>query len=999
MKTREISVVIPIYNEAKNLPELITRLEQALDKTGKKYELLFIDDHSTDDTDKVFQARKDDQNLVLLKKKGQKGKAYSLTEGFAAATGDAVVMIDADLQYPPEAIPGMVEALENADIVVANRKNYQDSLLRKALSRTFRFGFGRLLFGLNHDIQSGLKVFSRDVIQTINFAPASAWTFDLEMLHIARHAGYSIKNFDIDFERRKNGHSNVNVLKTAFEIGFNSLKLRTKRLSPITVKPQNAGNMLGAGVRYKKRVYVTHTTLSHHVSALRTFTFLQKGIITLFLITIIVGLALKPLFTLQALVALLSLIYFIDVFFNLFLILKSLSFPQEIVSTDKELAQINDKDLPVYTILCPLYREAHVIPQFMNAIRKLSYPREKLDVILLLEEDDEESIASVKKMRLPAFVRTVIVPHSIPKTKPKACNYGLAFARGEYLVIFDAEDIPEPMQLKKAVLGFQKVPANTICLQAKLNYYNPHQNLLTRFFTAEYSLWFDVTLTGLQSINTTIPLGGTSNHFKIESLRKVEGWDPFNVTEDADLGMRLFKRGYKTAIIDSITLEEANSKYGNWLRQRSRWIKGYMQTYLVHVRETLSFTKEQGIHSLIFQLIIGGKIAFVLINPLLWLATIAYFTLYAFVGPQIEALYPSGVFYMAVVSLVFGNFLFLYYYMIGVAKKEQWTLMKFVLLIPIYWLMISVAAFIALYQLIFKPHYWEKTVHGFHLAPSKKVPAVFATAIATEEVIYLAPFRWRALPEKIATRIVFVQSKIIESGLKLSLLITTAITTLLDKKNLYLSGVLLISATMTSNILNLIFNIYLGRALSLEEFGEISLFTSLLYLVSIPLGSFSSTISHNIAYLYGKQSKEHAQGYLKYIFRKSLVFGIILSTLWFLLTPFLSKFFQTESLVPIILFSPIWFINVASSNFSGFFAGTLSFGKKGLILLTESVARLILAILLVSAGFSNIVFLAIVSSLSISVIVGWLLAKGDQAKEVSVADRKFNFTFLSNFQS
>jgi len=162
-------------------------------------------------------------------------------------------------------------------------------------------------------------------------------------------------------------------------------------------------------------------------------------------------------------------------------------------------------------------------------------------------------------------------------------------------------------------------------LQAKLNYFNPRQNLLTKLFTAEYSLWFDMILPGLQSIETFIPLGGTSNHFRRKDLLELKGWDPFNVTEDCDLGIRIFKEKKKTAIIDSVTLEEANSDLGNWLRQRSRWIKGYIQTYLVAMRHPVSFFREHGIHALIFQLLVGGKTAFVFINPLLWLATISYF--------------------------------------------------------------------------------------------------------------------------------------------------------------------------------------------------------------------------------------------------------------------------------------------------------------------------------------------------------------------------------------
>jgi cellulose synthase/poly-beta-1,6-N-acetylglucosamine synthase-like glycosyltransferase len=443
-------------------------------------------------------------------------------------------------------------------------------------------------------------------------------------------------------------------------------------------------------------------------------------LIHVFILALLTGLILFTLPTLKIFTAVLSAIYFIDLLFMLYIILKSLYFPQEISVEHNEISRLLDADLPIYTILCPLYKEAHVIPQFVSAISKLEWPKNKLDVMLLLEEDDEESIEAVKKMNLPSFVRSVVVPHSQPKTKPKACNYGLSEARGEYLVIFDAEDMPDPLQLKKAYLAFQKVHKNVLCLQAKLNYYNPHQNLLTRFFTAEYSLWFDVTLTGLQSINTSIPLGGTSNHFRTADLRMLQGWDPFNVTEDADLGMRLFKEGYKTAIIDSVTLEEANSKWGNWLRQRSRWIKGYMQTYLVHNRDIRQFTRKQTLHSLIFHLVVGGKIAFIIINPFLWLATISYFVAYSYVGPAIESLYPSYVFYMAVTSLIFGNFLFMYYYMIGCMKREQYSILKYTFLIPFYWIMISIAGFIALYQLFFKPHYWEKTVHGLHLLNKKE---------------------------------------------------------------------------------------------------------------------------------------------------------------------------------------------------------------------------------------------------------------------------------------
>ncbi|HCM84331.1 MAG TPA: glycosyltransferase, partial [Rhodospirillaceae bacterium] len=158
------------------------------------------------------------------------------------------------------------------------------------------------------------------------------------------------------------------------------------------------------------------------------------------------------------------------------------------------------------------------------------------------------------------------VPESHPQTKPKACNYALPFARGEYLVIYDAEDKPEPDQLKKTLLSFQRAPENTICIQARLNYFNARENWLTRMFTLDYSLWFDLMLPGLERLGVPIPLGGTSNHFKIKVLRELHAWDPYNVTEDADLGVRITQKGYRVGIVDSTTFEEANCAIPNWIR-------------------------------------------------------------------------------------------------------------------------------------------------------------------------------------------------------------------------------------------------------------------------------------------------------------------------------------------------------------------------------------------------------------------------------------------------
>jgi glycosyltransferase XagB len=333
-------------------------------------------------------------------------------------------------------------------------------------------------------------------------------------------------------------------------------------------------------------------------------------------------------------------------------------------------------------------------------------------------------VQQAQNMNLPAYFDIVVVPHSLPKTKPKACNYGLFHAKGEYVVIYDAEDIPDRLQLKKAVLAFEKAGEKVICIQAKLNFYNSTQNILTRLFTLEYSLWFDLVLTGLQSIHAPIPLGGTSNHFRTKDLVTLRKWDPFNVTEDADLGMRIVKRGYHTALIDSYTMEEANSQIINWFKQRSRWIKGYIQTYFVHMRRPEEFLKSgKPSHLITFQLVIGGKVLSMLVNPILWLMTLLYLFFTAYTSEFINSLYIMPIFYIGMLCLFAGNFLYMYYYMMGAAKRNEWALIPFALLTPFYWLAMSGAAFFALWEFAVRPHYWHKTKHGLHL-PTQPVEVV-----------------------------------------------------------------------------------------------------------------------------------------------------------------------------------------------------------------------------------------------------------------------------------
>ncbi len=966
----QLTVIIPAYNEHEALPILLDRLDLTLSKAKIAYKAIVVDDHSTDGTVAAISKLTKKYPLQIVMKKGVRGKAQSIFEGVALATTEFVVMLDADLQYPPEAIPEMMAYAKdgNHGVVVARRKVYDESMIRKVGSRSLAFVCGKLLHGFSCDIQSGLKLFKKEILSYVDTQDVTPWSLDLPLLHTAKELGFTIGEIEIDFVKRTYGSSKLSLFGPTVQIINTAIKLKFRRIEAEQTEPTRKGSMTGAGVRYKGKHFITHSTLHHSKSAMTVITPSQRSFLLVLLGICLIGLGLNALFTIQVFVAILSFIYFVDVIFNFFLILKSLHSPPEISPTNGDIALLKDKDLPVYTILCPLYKEAHVIPQFVEAISALDWPKNKLEVMLLLEEDDVESVEAVKHMNLPGYIRAVVVPDSQPKTKPKACNYGLNLAKGEYVVIYDAEDKPDVNQLKKAYIAFQIVGPEVKCLQAKLNYYNPNQNWLTRLFTAEYSLWFDVILTGLQSIGTTIPLGGTSNHFRTSDLLDFEGWDPFNVTEDCDLGVRLFKKGAKTAIIDSTTLEEANSNFRNWIRQRSRWIKGYMQTYLLHMRDPKGFADGQGIHALLFQLTVGGKIAFILINPILWVLTIAYFVLYRFVGPTIESLYPTVVFYMAVTSLIFGNFMFIYYYMIGAAKREHWGLMKWIYLIPFYWLMVSIAGAMALYQLIVKPHYWEKTIHGLHL---KKVVKDVALETMTEVILQE---KAQKLPSsaffKIRTSIYQNLAKVFKRRSYAQIF-----SKLKDTK--YRDGLFLVAATMLANVLNMLTNVYMGRQLRFADFAVMNTFISLLYLLGIPLSALSATVNIKASSLFGKHGVDSARLFWQHIRRRALFLGLIFTGIWILLSPFLSTFLHMPNVLPMLLFSPLIVVGFISAVDTGYLRGRLFFGALALSVALEPIVRLISIVTFGELHQYELIFLSIpLATIASALVTYWYSRPG-----------------------
>jgi len=433
--------------------------------------------------------------------------------------------------------------------------------------------------------------------------------------------------------------------------------------------------------------------------------------------TLVLLAVVEPIDLVIVCVGTITLVYLAMVTYRFTLFVRSSKTDVVLTITDEEARQYPDELLPDYTILIPAFREPEVISRLIEHIANIEYPESRLDIKVLIEADDHETIDAIGDADPGQHFELVFIPPAEPRTKPKALNYGLSLATGDLLAVYDVEDIPDPLQLRRAAIAMSRLGPDVGCLQSKLSYHNPDQNLITRWFTIEYTMWFTFFLPGLASINAPIPLGGTSNHFRRSVLRLLGGWDPYNVTEDADLGIRMFREGFRVGILDSTTDEEANSDFVNWIKQRSRWYKGYLQTLVVHLREPRVLVREVGWGGFVnFCLFVGGTPTLALLNPIFWLLTATWF---ASQPHFIEEIFPAPIYYIGLACWAFGNFLLLYLTVISCRLSRRTGLLWAALLVPLYWVMMSIAAVKAVWQLAFSPTHWEKTVHG--LSPVSEV--------------------------------------------------------------------------------------------------------------------------------------------------------------------------------------------------------------------------------------------------------------------------------------
>ena len=382
---------------------------------------------------------------------------------------------------------------------------------------------------------------------------------------------------------------------------------------------------------------------------------------------------------------------------------------------EAEVPRLADfKRLPTVSILVPLKGEAAVAGELARALAAIDYPPALLDIKLVLEEDDIVTRIAVERAGLPPCFEIVTVPRDRGlQTKPRAMNFALPFCRGSIVGVYDAEDRPDPKQIRAVVQAFQDLPPEVACVQGYLDFYNPTQNWLARCFTIEYAMWFRIVLHGVQRLGIPIPLGGTTVFFRRRALEEIGAWDAHNVTEDADLGMRLARFGYRTEMIRSVTLEEANCRLFRWIRQRSRWLKGYLITWITHMRTPRRLYRDLGPRGFFgFQVLFLGGITSYLSMPLLWLfwGVAAGFNLRVLEG------FPAPLLWAVGASMVAGQAVMLATAFMALRDSGRLRMLAWLPILVLYWPFGALAAYLAVAEVFLKPFHWHKTEHGLSRA-------------------------------------------------------------------------------------------------------------------------------------------------------------------------------------------------------------------------------------------------------------------------------------------
>lgn len=709
---RLVTVIVPARNDRTWLPGCFERVEDALKGTEYAYEILVVDDHSRDGTAEYVRSVEGSMPVRLIERHGASGRALSIKEGLDQAAGRLIVLLDPDLRFPRESFLHMLKVLDASDVAVANRSKYP-FLAYALFSKAYRWIFGHVLLSVEADVRSGLKMFRRSLCETLRFDPAfdAKLGFDALLLYHARRLNRDIAVVPVAYTRPMFHHGVWGSISSRFVLARGVVLLTVSRVArllfPFLYPPQPQEYFEAGFTNINDYLF-----LAPEQSA--------KGHLTrevYFLIgyaAILLGLYFWGIYSITgnsfawAFFFHIAVIQFILIMFKTYVVWITFRLPPQPprLLTPDELG-----DLPTISVICPVYKEKEVIPQLCTRMAEMQYPIDKLDFIFIFESGDDDTIQAFLDYHPPAHFKGLVSPDVQPKTKPKALNVALRETKGDLLVIFDAETLPEPDQFLKAVAAFKNDPTIDY-IHCRIDVYNPRANWITKMYTAEFSFFYNFFLPGLATVKSPTPISGHSVYFRREQLIKIGGWDAYNLAEDCDVGIRLFRNGHKNAtVLDSYSWEQSTTTIRDWIKQRTRWMQGFVQTSMVNLRFPALLWKDLGgfRNVLMFMFHVPGGVFLNGLNLVQWcMLAFWFFT----EDPAIQSIYSDRLLlYLSVLSFALANVLFTYFNLIGLFSRRYFSIVPSALLSFAYWLMMSFATARAIIRFFRQESTWDKTYH------------------------------------------------------------------------------------------------------------------------------------------------------------------------------------------------------------------------------------------------------------------------------------------------
>jgi cellulose synthase/poly-beta-1,6-N-acetylglucosamine synthase-like glycosyltransferase len=707
-----VSVIVPCANDRRWLPGCFERVTEALRGTEFAYEILVVDDRSKDGSADYVRSVEGAMPVRLIEKKGAKGRAMSIKEGLDAATGGLVVLLDPDLRCPPDEFVTMLRTLASKDdVVVANRKTYP-FFAYALFSRAYRWLIGRVLLSVEADVRSGLKMFRRALMHDLRFVPEfdPRIGFDAFLLYHAKRAGWTVETVAVAYTRPMFHHGVWGAIASRADLVWGAVSLRMSHVSrwffPFLYPPQpqeyfeagftNINDYLFLAPEQSAKGHLTREVYML-VFYVFLFFFLWFGLIEL-----ATGRTFAWSFFFH-----IAVIQIVLIAFKLYVVWITFRLPPQ---PPRMLTPEEMGELPTISVILPVYKEKEIISQLCGRMEEMRYPPEKLDIIFIFEDGDGETIRAFQEHPKPAHFKGLVSPNVQPKTKPKALNVALRETKGDLLVIFDAETLPEPDQFLKAVSAFRMDPTLDY-IHCRIDVYNANANWISKSYAAEFAFFYNFFLPGLATVHSPTPISGHSVYFRREQLIKVGGWDAYNLAEDCDIGIRMFRKGYKNAtVLDSYSWEQSTTTISDWLRQRTRWMQGFVQTSMVNLRFPALLWKDLGglRNMLMFMFHVPGGVFLNGINLVQWsMLGFWYFTR----DPHIQTIFTDVLLYISVASFMVANMAFTYFNLLGLFYRRYFSIVPYALFSFFYWLMLSFATARAILRFFRQESTWDKTNH------------------------------------------------------------------------------------------------------------------------------------------------------------------------------------------------------------------------------------------------------------------------------------------------